>query len=660
MIERAELRDRISNIFRNVLRPRERGKIAEWARKNIVLDSQESGDFPGPYDPGLNPLPTILFDAYQSGKYQKLVFKKSSQSGVTLAVLVLLTWFVTNVVRNCLYVIDSREEARDISALRFQPMVRACRAAKKLGRILSGEMTNLAVELAGCIAYFRGANSVGGLSNKSVGLAVYDETDAYKQKKTEKERATELGKERGKRQTNFIEVLLSKPQEWEGVINQEYLVGTRHKCFCPCPHCGTFQEIEWERIIFKHLEDEEGAWQFDRFEAEVYLECISEECRASDQEGKIYERHKSGMIAGRDWRQTNFGEDGILASPGVFSCEITDLYSTFPGITWGSMAKEFVEALGKPDKLETFFRGRLARATKRKKVEVDTGDIHRMAGKYARGHVPVEVDCVLMASDVQQVPPVKKWITAGFRLEDDACFVSDWGETLSFDELVSIADEPIVVDRWERFTPKHKRENPTIRSGLIDERHDPGAVRDFVISTHLGNDAAGLPVYRFYSVRGWGGIHARRLRDVVTPTPGKAPNASHKNFPLWVYDLSDDHFKDQLYNVRIARQKERFAAEENGELPPADVPPLWFPAQLEPEFVSELCQERFEFDPRLRRWGWVDPKGANDWGDALKYLLVGWYLLKPFVALEKAKAIGAPDPDAELRRRVRELTSAPD
>lgn len=639
MVEGKKLDAWLGRIFASVWRPRDRSAIADWGRANISLDSTESADFQGPYDPDLNPLPTVLFEAYESGKYRRLIFKKSSQSGVTLAVLVFMCWFVVNICRNLVYVITNREEARDISALRFQPMIRNCKAARKLGRILSEKMTNLACQFAGCVAYFRGADSKGGLANKSAGVVIYDEVDTYPFKKSDKEKASELGKERGKRQTKFVEILLSKPADWDDTTNQEYLSGTRHKCFCPCPHCGTMQEIEWERIKFKHLEAEAGGWQFERFEKEVYLECISEECQASPMQGRIYENAKPAMITAREWRQTNFGEDGIGPVPEVFSCEITDLYSTFPGITWGSIAQEFCASLGDPVKLETFFRGRLARPTKKKKIQVDSSNIFSMTGRYKRGQIPAECDAILMASDVQKVPPVKKWMKAGFRLSDDACFVSDWGEFLSFEDLVKEAKVPVEVLQWNRFTPAAARIHPQTRAGLIDERHEPGMVRDFVTSTFQGLNANGVPVYQWHSCRGWGGIHARRLRDVVTPGLDSRPNAAHNGFPLWVYDLSDDHFKDLLYNVRINGHSKRVAAEAAGLPPPADIPLTMFPAMLDPDMVAELCQERYVYDPHTRRWGWEDPKGANDFGDALKYLLVLWYLLKPVIAMEKAAAL---------------------
>ena len=638
MITGADLKARIGRVFRRIYVSRFVGKIEDWARKNIYLSSEESGDFPGPYDPEINPLPTILFWAYQSGKYRKAVFKKSSQSGVTLVVLIFVCWYAGFVVRNFLYVLDSVDEMRRVSKTRLKPMLKKCKGLE--GRIPEDEdeMSNLTLNLHGCVGYLASSNSLAALSNKSTGLNVYDEVDGYAAIKSTGEKATELGKERGKAQSTFFEILLGKPIDWDGTINTEYLLGTQHKCFLPCPHCGTMPDLEWERIRFRHCRDAKGQWETGRLAAEIYYECrgkANEACIAA--EGKILESHKAGMLKKRDWRQTNFGDkpDRPL-SEGVFSAEITDLYSLRKGSSWADLAREWIEAQGDTSKMQNFLRGRLARPKKSQQIQVATSDIYRMTKPYERGHLPHDVDLVLMASDVQQVPPVKKWVKVGFRLSGDSCHVIDRGENRAFSDLQEEADKPVIVDQWGRWVPRDRRVNPNCRVGLIDERHEPDKVRDFVVSTLRGYDAHGQPVYRFYSVRGWGGMHTRKMKSIVTPLIGERANASHNGYPLWVYDLSDDDFKDRLYHQRINKFREVLAARAEGKEPPAGWPPLYFPANLERSFVDELCQEHYRKNSETGLWGWERPKSANDFGDALKYCLVGWYLLRPIIAMERA------------------------
>jgi hypothetical protein len=637
MITGVELSRRIGRLFRRIYTERPVGTIEDWARVNIWLSSEESADFPGFYDPDLNPLPTVLFWAYRSGKYKKAVFKKSSQSGVTLAVLVLICWYVVHEVRNFLYVLDSIDEMRDVSKHRLKPMLVRCKAAE--GRVPEDEdkMSNLTLKLLGCIGYLRGANSIGGLSNKSTGLNIYDEVDAHPTVKGTNEKAVELAKERGKAQSKFFEVLLSKPIEWDGTINQEFLKGTQHKCFVPCPHCGSMQELEWEQVKFGHCKVK-GKWDFELLKTDTYYQCkfqASDRCRELG--GRIDEHHKPDLLAGREWRQTNFGKGDQDLNEETFSCEITDLYSRRKGSLWADLAREWIESQGDTSKMQNFLRGRLARPRKNKQVEIVTHDIFRMTKDYLSGHCPVEPDLIIIASDVQQVPPEKKWVKAAFRLDDDSCHVIEWGRTLAFGDLITEFDRPVHVDQWDRFTPVAERIDPRCRVGFIDERHERDQVRNFVVSSLLGEDTTGMPVYRYYPVRGWGGMHTRRMTSIVTPVLGAKPNAEHQGWPLWVYDLDDDAFKNQLYNERINGYRKALAAIAAGQPMPPGWPPLWFPRDIDPAFVSELCQEKFRKNPRTGFWEWEDPKGDNDWGDALKYCLVGWYLMRPIIAAEKAR-----------------------
>lgn len=637
----SSLRQRINAVFKGIYCARPTLAVKDWARKFITLSGKESGDFPGAYDPDLNPLPTILFDVYQSGEYRKAVFKKSSQSGVTLVVLILICYYITYAARNFLYMIDSRDEMRRVSKERLQPMLKSCGAAA--GKISENEddLTNLTLSLKGLTGYLCGSNSEATYANKSVGLAVNDECDTY-----QKKNAVALTADRGKKQTAFFQILLSKPENWEDTITQEYLRGTRHRPFYLCPHCATRQTVEWENIRFGHCKDLIGDWDYERMPREIYLKCINPECVNPDfaqivdgDKGRIMEGSKAVMLAGREWRQTNTGEDKWKPVPGVFSCEIDDLMSTFPTATWTDLAREWNDAQGDEVKLKAFVRGRLARGWKQKQIEVGDSDIYRMCAAYQRGHCPVEPRYVLMASDKQL--NVYKWVKTAWTNNGD-CYIIDWGECLSANELLYVADIPVIVDRWNADTPPEKRINPTVYKGLVDEGYMQDEVRDFIVSTCTGQNADGTFNYRFYSCWGQGGVHSRSLRDLVVPTHGDKPNAIHRGYPIYAYRFSDDNFKDQVYNKRFGEFKEIEAAIKAG-LPAPAKPRVFFPAHLEPAFVRELCQEKFAWSEKNKRWEWLEPKDKNDFGDALKMNFVGFYILAPALALQQLQEQQARD-----------------
>jgi len=642
------------DLIRSIFQPRPHEKIVDWARREIKLSTKESGDFPGDYDPELNPLPTVLFDVFQSGEYNRAVFKKGSQTGVTLVVLILICWYITFQQRNFLYVIDKLDEMRRISKERMQPMIRKCiGASEKIGED-EDDLTNLTLSFKGLVGYLCGSNSLGGLANKSVGLGVFDETDTYKNKS-----AVAVGRERGKKQSNFFSIELSKPENFEDHISQEYLRGSRHQAFFPCPHCGTMQIVEWERIIYKHCKDLLGGWDYEKLAREIHLRCVNDGCHTHrageyaakiDPEiaigtesglGQIQEHWKSWMLKHREWRPTNDGKDGIKPVPGLFSCNLDDLMSTFPTAAWPVIVQEWIEAIegGDEDKIKTFVRGRLARGWKQKAIKVDDADIYRMALPYRRGQCPVEPALVLMACDVQQI--VRKWVKTAWTL-DGTCYVIDWGECFSFGELLNIADDPVEVLKWNDDTPLHLRVNPTVHQGLIDEGYIQMDVRDWAVSTRLGFDQTGLPLYRFSTVWGQAGMRMKNARDLVYPRAGDPPNITHKVWPMWAYRFSDDNFKDDLYNKRFGGFKDYEAAIKEGK-PPLNSPRIWFPAEIHQDrgFVSELCQERFEFDEKAKVWKWIEPKGKNDFGDAVKMNIVAWYVCGPVVALLEARKIAA-------------------
>lgn len=642
---------RIGPLMASVLRPRPQGSIADWAsgksspdgRPNIFLSSKESGDFAGGYDPELNPLPTILFEVFQSGEYRKAVFKKSSQSGVTLAVLILICWFVSFVTRNFLYVIDSLDEMRRVSQERLQPMLKACRAASRQIPADEDKMKTLTLSLRGCVGYLLGAQSLGALSNKSVGLAVYDEPDAYPVAKDGEESAIDLGSERGKKQSTFFEVLLSKPIFWEGIINQEYLVGTRHKCFVPCPKCGTFQELRWKQVRFEHCRDAaSGDWDLERVIRETWYQCSENGCR-------IEEADKPGMIRARQWRRTNFGEDEYKPIPGVFSCEITDLYSTFPTATWGVLAREFIESENKPSARAKFWRGRLAVATRQKRIKVVLEDILALRGSYARGECPVRPDVVVMYCDVQGTEALdggeaeiglRKWVKCGITFHDNACYVIDYGEALSFTALLPEADRPVRVLSWPADVPETQRVDPAVYKGLVDEGFRRKEVREWAVSTRLpGVLADGSLDFRFYTAWGQGDMQSRHLKDIVAPLLGEKPNIVVDGIPTYSYRYSDDAFKNELYHRRIGLAREHARARAEGTKPPEEMPlPLFLPRDVSADFMEEMTNESFEFDRKKKRWIWKK-RGPNDFPDGIKGCLVQGYVLKP--AFEAAKRVAA-------------------
>lgn len=222
---------RAAELMKRCYVPRFTGRLVDWARQWIRIRPEESADYAGPYKPELNPLPTVIYELYQSGEYDEVIVKKSSQSGFTLAVFIFICWWAKFINRNFLYAIDSEDEVEKIGTERLKPLIEDCEPLKARIRLGADALTKVMLRFQGLVGYLIGGRSLGKASNKSVGLAIVDEISAIEDRMSHEDVMRWLAEIRArmKKQSHRFFINFSKPGEWEGVINQEYLSGTQHK-----------------------------------------------------------------------------------------------------------------------------------------------------------------------------------------------------------------------------------------------------------------------------------------------------------------------------------------------------------------------------------------------------------------------------------------------
>lgn len=609
MIDVAPAEAVVDEALREAYAPESTEPMHEWAR-SIELSAAESIEHHGAYDWEFTPWVRWIMEQVQQRTCRELFIKKSAQSGVTLGMLLIIVWLITHRPVNLLYAIDSVPEARKISKSRLQPMIKSCTG---MDAVLEGlgddDISNLFFNLPAMQLHITGAYSPGTMANKSLGAILLDELDLHPPSPQGESDTVDQARLRIKAVEQGFLIGFSKPKDWDGPTNQNYLGGTRHKMMVPCPHCGCRQELKKDGLKFGHCKDLAGEWDQARILRETYYECDC--CH-----GRIEEQHKRAMVLAYEMVPTNVPNaagkwpDEFHAVPGRLSLEVTDLYSQFANSTWGQIALEWVLAQGDPIKLKHFLRDRLAEATKEKKTDVSENQILAMRGGYEFGCLPPGKIakhnqngslCVVMQVDVQQ--DLKKWTKMGFAPDGEAWLIS-YGSTLSFDELLAVADEDIKLG----VRPDDPGPVTKVLVGFIDEGHDTMKVRDFCLRSNG----------RFWPVRGRGGIQVREVVDRKDDVP-------HEGGYVSVYHFSDDDFKKELYRYRIGE----FPRIAGGVSP---IKRLWFPVDIEDEFVKELCAEQMALVKVRGRMvmRWLDPKEANDYGDCVKIGLVAWYVIKPY------------------------------
>lgn len=618
--------------------------IADWARENIELGEDESLQFPGRYDPELSPTATAIWYFMESPEWREFIGVKSSQIGFTLAMLVAVCHKIAFNPQHIIFCLNSREEIKRIGAQRLKPMIQGCKVIAARVPEDEDKLQNLTLYLNGMAIYLVGAQSAGSLANKSVGLVIGDEVDEWPEElRGGESNALDLLRDRIKRVADAKLVVFSKPKNEGDIIWPEYLTGSRHKWFVPCPHCsekaGTlagFQELVWEQVRYEHCRDPKSQrWNYERLIQETFYECVH--CRAP-----IDENAKSWMmkLGHRDLRPTNDGSDDHPPIPRKFSFHTSDLYNLphVPDSRWGDLAKEFVSCTTASQR-RRFRRSRLGlpESDQAHDGRRTVADILALQGSHERGHVPVKPTMIVMGVDVQHSH--KPWAKVAF-LRNGAAYVVDHGSALTFAELLIAARTPVIVDDWENH-PIEDRINPVVDVGLIDEGdgHYTKTVLDFCTSREA---------YRlFWPAKGRGGQQTLSMRDLVDFQKKNVHNG--KRLPRYIFN--GDAFKEEVYDERIGLNREIRRALRDGLTPPA--PPLYVYRAPEIEFCEHLTTERrwTEEDDELRRrrkkkgsgprkiiriGDWFREGGPNDWGDAVVMTFPPWYRLKRYLSEEDA------------------------
>lgn len=587
--------------------------VWQWAERHVSLDAQASPGNPGPYRSAVAPYTRFVMELFTDPAVREVIIKKSSQSGVTEAILNIIRYCVAVMPRNILYVIDSKEEIGKLFRTRLVPSLRACKETSQRITEKEDDLTTHTLYLAGMWIMGIGGHSAGGLANKSCSIGILDEADKHPPNTGREGRSIDQLRARFKTIADSKLFVLSKPVEASDVTTVEFETGTQHKCFVECPHCLERQELVQERVVYTHCKDLTGDYDRERVLTETFYQCVNASTPKCTVGRITEEQRRSQLIAGRfEWRQTNFRN----VEPGKVSLEITDLISLFPKCTLGAIALDLIAAQRSLLKMKHVQAERFARAWKKAGAALKEDSIFKLCGPYVRGTVPFVPALVVMTVDKQG--DVTKWIKHAF-LKNGTHYVADWGEVLADDELINVwsGDAP---HRPLRCSANDQVYSPQI--GLIDEGYKTTEVRAFVIRATLAGQC-------WFTSKGRGNL---QVRSVVVES-----KYTHDGYTdLICYHYNDDAFKQEMYLGQIGDLSRIISGSSK-------LPRIWLPRaqDVDREFASELCAEELvDEDTALgfSRRVWKKTGEANDFGDALKMGKVCWQILGPELQAEDKAA----------------------
>jgi hypothetical protein len=337
---------------------------SQWCSENLYFDEPKNH---GPFKLTGREYIRDILDDFASHSITDEVIVKGSQLGGTGTIMGGAAWRAVNNPCRTLWVMPNVMLAISFSSTRWQPMLEASEATRKL--IPTGasrhEFKNLEQRLGASIFNFAGSNSAANLSSNPCDLIILDEVDKFDfQGVGDEADAVNLAEQRSKRQIDPQRWKISTPTIIEALIWQEFLKGNQCQYEVPCPCCHKRVRLRWslQYTIIPKVGNEayvvwdrearrkDGEWDLDRVARSARFRCPHDSCRKDFQDDK-----KTWMVRDGVWVPTN-----SLAASSFVSRQISSLYACSPETSCGTLAIKFLAQKRTYSGLQGFINGDLA------------------------------------------------------------------------------------------------------------------------------------------------------------------------------------------------------------------------------------------------------------------------------------------------------------
>ncbi len=584
-------------------------RVWQWIDENVVIPMIVGSTNPGPMDSALVPPMRGLYDLYWQSHVHFFTFAKSARVGGTLFCICCMLHKIGVWPGPILWVDPTRKTALRFSRGELQPHILDCPPVHDLAVISKTTWTTLEMQFRACTLGIVGAGSAAELAGRQAEMLILNERDKFKQDLRAEAPPAQLAIIRTKQFRHTRKILENSTPTLEGADTwQNFLAGSQHYCYVPCPHCSTVGGGDWkppppadceigrsplsydpalkgwQRFVFFQEEKEvpfdvdgkplpagetriektgrvdfthckkpgRDDYNLDRVEQETGYACA--DC------GKSIEHTELNWMLRRYWWRAH----NTRASRDRISAHFWAGYSPFEH--WGQLAKKFLQSRGSQSKMHDFYNSDLGLPFVRHATTIREDDIDRVIKRspdYVMRSLPAEPILLTMTVDVQGFGfwwSIRAW---GVSWEHDDrptwSALIDCGPAVSWEQIEEFAGLKASDDgTWNRYTFGGKEYQVT--AGLVDsgfEAQQGKRVYDFCI----------------------------RHADVFSPSKGGSRQHLRGKFVtetlvaddalklVWYWD---DHFKQTLYYERIKEGRGQW----------------WLPRDAPDYYRSQLTAER--------------------------------------------------------------------
>lgn len=337
--------------------------ISGWAQRYRVLEGAEYAE-PGPWRNERNPLMADILDALHEPGVEEVGVRKAAQVGWSEGIRNFIGWVVDHEPGPMLYVLPDRTSAGEQFSERVTKLVRGTPAVARHISDRKWDTTRERVRFDTCTLHAAWAGSSQSTKSRPIRYALLDELDEFPAQSGAG--GDPVSKVR-MRLTTFRKKNRSKllagttPTTRHGHLARfEAGAEVRHP-WVPCPHCGRYQRLAWDRFRWPAREEgeertEHAARVRDGGLCRYICEHCGKECRDR--------HHKMAMLEGRRWAnedQAINAVGGVVGPPGKSRRLLFVYPATYsPWAEWSDLASEFISAQEDPAALMDFVNQRLA------------------------------------------------------------------------------------------------------------------------------------------------------------------------------------------------------------------------------------------------------------------------------------------------------------
>jgi phage terminase large subunit GpA-like protein len=607
--------------FRRHCRPLPRLSMSQWAEKYRVLSPEATANH-GPWLNTMVPYLPEIMDAVSDRTTQEIVVVSPSQAAKTELILNAIGYFIHQEPSPMLCVQPTVETAESFSKDRVAPMIRDCGALNALvapARSRESNNTILSKSYAAGQLDMTGANAPSGLAMRPKRVILLDERDRHPRSAGTEGDVKAIARARTRsfqRRRKIVEVSSPTSAE-ESLIWPSYLEGTQEVYEVPCPDCGYWQTLHFDRL----------KWQIDGV-GKVDPVSVAYECAAC--EYRMPAREKGALLRAGRWTST-----ADARVPHKRSFHIHGLVAAFA--LWEEVAQEFVTANGQKDPamraemLRAFFNTTLGELYRDQTAETVKSTILARAKRYDSADD--------LAPITWHVPRDAAILTAGVDLQHDRgeIVVRAWGvgETSWLVERAILRGDTSQPEWWARLDDFR-----TTRR-WIHERGALMAIRSLTIDA--GDGTHSKAVYTYCSPRL--AFHVYAIKGSSNPTAPMVPSKPTKVKPGRLYILGVHAIMDRLYR--------RLGMDEVG---PGY---LHLNQHADDDYVTQLLSMRRRIDEKTRKRKWEATPGVrNEVADCETYAYAA-LLLGPVPVASLAAEVDRVNADGQSRTATKPEAPTP-